>query len=70
MKMRRSYPRSSRSIQWITLWDWARLRSHSNTIWRTTYPITLVFDKSGKLVHRFDKLLSENDLRAAVEKAL
>jgi thiol:disulfide interchange protein DsbD len=34
------------------------------------FPITLVFDKSGKLVHRFDKALSEGDLRAAVEKAL
>jgi thiol:disulfide interchange protein len=34
------------------------------------FPITLVFDKSGKLVHRFDKALSESDLRAAVEKAL
>jgi thiol:disulfide interchange protein DsbD len=34
------------------------------------FPITLVFDKSGKLVHRFDKALSEGDLKAAVEKAL
>jgi thiol:disulfide interchange protein DsbD len=36
----------------------------------TNYPITLVFDRSGKLVHRFDKALSEGDLKAAVEKAL
>jgi thiol:disulfide interchange protein/peroxiredoxin len=33
-------------------------------------PITLVFDKSGKLVQRFDKALTEGDLKAAVEKAL
>ncbi len=35
-----------------------------------SYPVTLVFDKSGKLVQRFDKSLSEADLKAAVEKAL
>ena len=34
------------------------------------YPVTLVFDKSGKLVQRFNQALSENDLKAAVEKAL
>ena len=34
------------------------------------YPVTLVFDKSGKLVQRFNQALSENDLRAAVKKAL
>jgi thiol:disulfide interchange protein/peroxiredoxin len=33
-------------------------------------PITVVFDKSGKLVKRFDKALAESDLKAAVEKAL
>ncbi|MGA7235896.1 MAG: cytochrome c biogenesis protein CcdA, partial [Bryobacteraceae bacterium] len=34
------------------------------------YPVTLVFDKSGKLVQRFNQSLSESDLKAAVEKAL
>jgi thiol-disulfide isomerase/thioredoxin len=33
-------------------------------------PVTLVYDKSGKLVKRFSGLLSESELKAAVEKAL
>lgn len=34
------------------------------------YPVTLVFDKSGKLVERFNGLLKEGELKSAVEKAL
>jgi thiol:disulfide interchange protein DsbD len=34
------------------------------------YPITLVFDKAGKLVKRFNGKLAEADLKAAVDKAL
>jgi thiol-disulfide isomerase/thioredoxin len=33
-------------------------------------PVTLVFDKAGKLVKRIDKMLSEQDLKAAVDEAL
>jgi thiol:disulfide interchange protein DsbD len=33
-------------------------------------PVTLVFDKSGKQVKRFDGLLKEADLRAAVQAAM
>jgi thiol:disulfide interchange protein DsbD len=33
-------------------------------------PVTLVFDKSGKQVKRFDGLLNEADLRAAVQAAM
>jgi thiol:disulfide interchange protein len=34
------------------------------------YPVTLVFDRSGKQVQRFDESLTEKDLLAAVQKAL
>ena len=33
-------------------------------------PVTLVFDKSGKQVKRFNGLLKEADLRAAVQAAM
>jgi thioredoxin-related protein len=33
-------------------------------------PVTLVFDRSGKLVKRFDGYTKEADLRAAMEAAL
>ena len=33
-------------------------------------PVTLVFDRSGKQVKRFEGLTSEADLQAAVQKAL
>jgi thiol:disulfide interchange protein DsbD len=35
-----------------------------------SYPVTLVFDRSGKQVQRFDQSLTEKDLLAAVQKAL
>ena len=35
-----------------------------------TYPVTLVFDRSGKEIKRFDESLTEKDLLAAVQKAL
>ena len=34
------------------------------------YPVTVVFDRSGKEVKRFDESLTEKDLLAAVQKAL
>ncbi|MGA2156933.1 MAG: hypothetical protein ABSH37_21185, partial [Bryobacteraceae bacterium] len=33
-------------------------------------PVTLVFDRSGKLVKRFDGYTKEADLRAAIQAAL
>jgi thiol:disulfide interchange protein DsbD len=35
-----------------------------------SYPVTVVFDRSGKEVKRFDESLTEKDLLAAVQKAL
>jgi len=35
-----------------------------------TYPVTLVFDRSGKEIKRFDESLTEKDLLATVQKAL
>jgi thiol:disulfide interchange protein len=35
-----------------------------------SYPVTVVFDRSGKEVQRFDESLTEKDLLAAVQKAL
>ena len=35
-----------------------------------SYPVTLVFDRTGKQVQRFDESLTEKDLLAAVQKAL
>jgi thiol-disulfide isomerase/thioredoxin len=35
-----------------------------------SFPVTLVFDRSGKLIQRFDESLTEKDLLAAVQKAL
>ena len=35
-----------------------------------SYPVTLVFDRSGKEVKRFDESLTEKDLMAAVQRAL
>jgi thioredoxin-related protein len=33
-------------------------------------PVTLVFDRTGKLVKRFDGFAKEADLRAAIQSAL
>jgi len=35
-----------------------------------SYPVTLVFDRAGKEIKRFDESLTEKDLLAAVQKAL
>jgi thiol-disulfide isomerase/thioredoxin len=35
-----------------------------------SYPVTVVFDRAGKEVKRFDESLTEKDLLAAVQKAL
>lgn len=35
-----------------------------------SYPVTLVIDRAGKVVRRFDESLTEKDLLAAVQKAL
>ena len=35
-----------------------------------SYPVTLVFDRAGREVKRFDESLTERDLLAAVQKAL
>ncbi len=35
-----------------------------------SYPVTLVFDRTGKQIQRFDESLTEKDLLAAVQKAL
>jgi thiol-disulfide isomerase/thioredoxin len=35
-----------------------------------SYPVTVVFDRAGKEVQRFDESLTEKDLLAAVQKAL
>ena len=34
------------------------------------YPVTMVFDRSGTLVKRFDSLTGEADLQAAVRRAM
>jgi thiol-disulfide isomerase/thioredoxin len=48
----------------------ARLGGGRQEIRVENFPVTLVFDRSGKLVKRFDGYTKEADLRAAIEAAL
>ena len=35
-----------------------------------SYPVTIVFDRTGKEVKRYDESLTESDLQSVIQKAL